>query len=328
MKELIDSVVYCLSAHYLINVTSLYQIFSGADANAFIYKAFADDHKKYFVKVKNESIQNKDIFILDFLQTAGISNLIFPIQTKDGKQVQECDGFSYLVYPYIEGQNGFCVPLNGASWVVLGKTLKQIHELKIPSNLKANIRKEEFSPTYRNIVRTFYKDPKLTMTNDVIASNLYHFLLENELLIQRLVNCAEALAQKASLQPLDFVLCHSDIHAGNILIDKNKTLYIVDWDQPIFAPKERDLMFIGAGVGNVWNDQDDITAFYQGYGLTDISLTLLSYYRFERIVEDIAEYIHELLIYPKETSNKAELFNHFMNMFSPNGVVDIAFSTL
>ena len=30
-------------------------------------------------------------------------------------------------------------------------------------------------------------------------------------------------------------------------------IYIVDWDEPIMAPKERDLMFIGGGVANVWN---------------------------------------------------------------------------
>lgn len=33
---------------------------------------------------------------------------------------------------------------------------------------------------------------------------------------------------------------------------------IVDWDEPIMAPKERDLMFIGGGVANVWNDPSEI----------------------------------------------------------------------
>lgn len=33
---------------------------------------------------------------------------------------------------------------------------------------------------------------------------------------------------------------------GNVLISKNGSIYIVDWDQPVMAPKELDLMFIGA----------------------------------------------------------------------------------
>ncbi len=32
------------------------------------------------------------------------------------------------------------------------------------------------------------------------------------------------------------------------MIDKEEALYIVDWDTLIFAPKERELMFIGAGI--------------------------------------------------------------------------------
>jgi spectinomycin phosphotransferase len=36
--------------------------------------------------------------------------------------------------------------------------------------------------------------------------------------------------------------------AGTLIVDKENALYIVDWDTLIFAPVERDLMFIGAGI--------------------------------------------------------------------------------
>lgn len=48
------------------------------------------------------------------------------------------------------------------------------------------------------------------------------------------------------------------------MIDGNDTLYIVDWDDPIIAPKERDLMFIGGGVANVWNERHEEVSFYRG----------------------------------------------------------------
>jgi hypothetical protein len=41
---------------------------------------------------------------------------------------------------------------------------------------------------------------------------------------------------------------------------------IVDWDDPVLAPRERDLMFVGAGVGGAWNREDESAAFYRGYG--------------------------------------------------------------
>jgi spectinomycin phosphotransferase len=123
------------------------------------------------------------------------------------------------------------------------------------------------------------------------------------------------------------MLCHSDIHGGNVLIDSNDSIYIVDWDDPIMAPKERDLMFIGGGVANVWNKPHEETLFYKGYGTTEVNATILAYYRHERIVEDIAEYGQALLLTSGGGGDRLEMYKHFMWMFELNGVVDIAFKT-
>jgi spectinomycin phosphotransferase len=86
-------------------------------------------------------------------------------------------------------------------------------------------------------------------------------------------------------RPLEPVLCHSDIHAGNLLLTSDGDLYIVDWDNPILALKERDLMFIGGGVAGIWNKAREEALFYQGYGSSDINLIALTYYRYERIIQ-------------------------------------------
>lgn len=123
------------------------------------------------------------------------------------------------------------------------------------------------------------------------------------------------------------MLCHSDIHGGNVLIDGNDIIYMVDWDDPIMAPKERDLMFIGGGVANVWNKSHREGFFYKGYGKTEINMTILAYYRYERIVEDIAEFGQQLLLTSAGGQNRIELYKHFIAQFEPQGVVDIACKT-
>ena len=40
-------------------------------------------------------------------------------------------------------------------------------------------------------------------------------------------------------------------------------LFIVDWGNPIFAPKERDLMFVGMSRASAGAREE--TLFYQGY---------------------------------------------------------------
>jgi len=86
-------------------------------------------------------------------------------------------------------------------------------------------------------------------------------------------------------------------------------------------------MFIGGGVANVWNNLREEDFFYKGYGKTKINMAMLAYYRHERIVEDIAEYGQALLLTPAGGEDRPEMYKQFMDMFEPNGVVDIAFKT-
>jgi len=134
------------------------------------------------------------------------------------------------------------------------------------------------------------------------------FMKKHKAEIHRLVDRAEQLCQKIQYQLPELVLCHADIHGGNVLIDRNDAIYIVDWDSPSMAPKERDLMFIGGGVANVWNNSHEEGLFYKGYGKTEVNLTILAYYRHERIVEDIALYGQQLLLATAEDQDRIKLY--------------------
>ncbi len=93
------------------------------------------------------------------------------------------------------------------------------------------------------------------------------------------------------------------------------------------APKERDLMFIGGGVANVWNKPHEEKFFYEGYGKPAINMAILAYYRHERIVEDIALLGQHLLLTSASDQDRTESYKHLIAQFEPQGVVDIAFKT-
>ena len=136
---------------------------------------------------------------------------------------------------------------------------------------------------------------------------------------------AEQLASELQSQSLDLVLCHSDIHGGNILISNTERLYIVDWDNPVYAPKEHDLMHIGGS--STWNSPRTQELFYQGYGPVKIDQIALSYYRYERIVQDIAEFCKQLLWTSAGGADREQSYGYFTGQFLPGHEVEIARAT-
>lgn len=320
-------IINCLNANYGIQVAALTILPLGADMNASVYKAQTHDQTAYFVKLKRGHHHDIGVQIVELLHDAGIKEIIPPVKTILGQSTQQIEDFTLIVYPFVNGQDGFSSNLTDNQWVKLGSALRQVHEIEVPSSIQNRVRREVYSSKWREVVRSLYTHIEAEPTGDEVALKLLKFMKENISSIHRLVDRAEQLGHKLQDQSHKLVLCHSDIHGGNVLIGENNSIYIVDWDDPIMAPKERDLMFIGGGVANVWNKLHEEKLFYKGYGTTKVNSTILAYYRHERIVEDIAEYGQALLLTSRGGEDRLEMYKHFMWMFEPNGVVDIAFKT-
>jgi spectinomycin phosphotransferase len=66
---------------------------------------------------------------------------------------------------------------------------------------------------------------------------------------------------------------------------------------------------------------------YQGYGQASINLTALTYYRCERIVQDIAVTCEQLSGTSEGGDDRVAMLDQFASQFEPNSVVDIAYAT-
>jgi spectinomycin phosphotransferase len=318
--ELKQSILQNLAQFYGIKTNTLTPIEKGADANALVYRS-----EKFFIKVIKGEHKSVNLDIMELLKASGLQHIIFPIKTLDDKPLQYLEEYTLIVYPFIEGQDGFSQTLTEKQWQILGSELRKLHEIKVPNSFQKQLRHETYSAKFRDDVTALYKRIDTITATDNVAVEFIASLKKNAETIHRLITRAEELAQVLKDTPVQFVLCHTDIHGGNVLINKNNSIYIVDWDSPMMAPKERDLMFIGGGVANVWNKPEEEAFFYKGYGHTEINKDILTYYRHERIVQDISEFAECILFSKSSNASKLENYNHFKAMFAPNGVVDIAF---
>ncbi len=245
--------------------------------------------------------------------------------TTTGRLWAEIDAFKMILYPFVEGRNGYEVEMSANNWRVFGAALRRIHDADLPPALLERVRCETFSGQWRENVKRSLVSVEDGVWVDPVAAKLAEFLGSRRADVLILVERAERLARLLQAQIPPTILCHSDIHAGNLLLDANGALYIVDWDDPILAPKERDLMFIGGAQGfRGCSAQEEETLFYRGYGQTEIDPCALAYYRYERIIQDIAVYCEQLLLSDEGGSDREQSLHYLMSNFQPNGTIEMA----
>jgi spectinomycin phosphotransferase len=321
-----DKIVACLQAEYGLHVFQVTFLPLGADLNTAVYRAVAEDETTYFVKLRKGVFDEISVALPKFLSDQGLAQIITPIPAKTGQLWVSLDDYKLILYPFIEGRNGYEVDLSDRHWKDLGTALKRIHTTVLPPKIKGRIRQETYSPQWRETVKMFLERFGDDVLDDPIAVELASFLKPRRIEILDIVRRAERYAQALQDQPPDFVLCHSDIHAGNILVDTHDTFYIVDWDDPILAPKERDLMFVGGGQGfRGHTAQEEETLFYQAYGQVQINPIALPYYRYERIIQDIAIFCEQIFLTNEGGEDRAQALRYLKSNFLPNNTIEIAY---
>lgn len=300
----------------------------GADLNTAVYRIVTDDGMAYFLKLRSGVFDETSVALPRFLSDQGIEQVLAPLASKTGQLWSDLDPFTVILYPFVDGKDAYEVVLSDRQWGEFGSALKRIHTVEAPPELIRRIRRETFSPHWREIVKTFLLRAEKDVFDDLVAANCAALLKAKRNEILDLVRRAEWLARQLQTRTPEFILCHSDIHAGNILVDVNGALLIVDWDDPILAPKERDLMFIGGGQGFTGRTpQEEETLFYRGYGQTAIDPIALAYYRYERIVQDIAVYCEQLLLTGEGGEDRVQSLKYLASNFLPNGTIAIAYQS-
>jgi spectinomycin phosphotransferase len=321
------AIISCVRDSYGLPIRQATFLPIGADSAAAVYRLDATDGTAYFLKLRRGTFYGTAVAVAAFLHEHGAPAVMAPLATIDGARWTSGHGFAWILYPFFTGTNGFAAPLSNAQWIALGKSLRAVHALALPAALAARIPREEYSPHWRDDVVAFDQQVEADRFADPIAARLAAFWRTKRQEIHAMVERAGELGETLRTRALPFALCHTDLHAGNVLLGADDALAIVDWDDPLLAPKERDLMFIGGGVGAIWDSAREEALFYQGYGPVEIDPVALAYYRNERIVADLAAYGAQILGAQGSMEDRDHGLRKVIGAFQPNRVVEIAHRT-
>lgn len=319
-----DIISLCVGEHFGLRISGVAFLPLGADVNSAVYRLTADDGTLYFLKLRRGDFDEVAVAVPAYLHARSIPAVMAPLATTSRHLWVHAHGFDWMVYPFFEGQNGFEVALSQSQWIALGQSMRAVHSTILPPELAVRVPREDFAPRWRTIVKEFDTQVAQHPFADPLAARLAAFWIARRATIHAIVERAEQLAGVLQQQTPELVICHSDLHAWNVLLSAHGDLAIVDWDNPILAPKERDLMFIGAGIGNIWNDPQEAGWFYQGYGSTAIDSVGIAYYRYERIVADLAAYGAQIFGSQGSTADREEGLGQIIGQFEPNSVVEVA----
>jgi spectinomycin phosphotransferase len=88
------------------------------------------------------------------------------------------------------------------------------------------------------------------------------------------------------------VVCHTDLHGGNLRQDDQGNLYLLDWENAMIAPQEHDMIFF-TGDAETW---DTFWQIYRGhFDLISLDSDTLAFYFYRRGLEDVAGLVFRIM---------------------------------
>lgn len=321
-----SSILECLHAHYGLQLASIGFLPLGADLNTAVYRVENQDGAAYFCKLRGGEFSPALVAVPNYLHDQGLHKVIPALHTHSGALWADLPPYKVFLYPYVDGQDGFDRPLRDPQWAEFGVALRQFHETHFPASVTQGLPREGFSPLWRDTVRAFLGRIREQEYTEPVAAEMAAFLRREEKATRELVTRSERLASLLRQSTPDFILCHADIHAWNLLVVDANTFYMVDWDTLIFAPKERDLMFVGSGLGGREHPpQVEEDLFYRGYGVTQINPVAIAYYRYERIVEDLGVYCEQIFLSDEGGEDRPQALLELQSNYQPGGTIELAY---
>lgn len=278
-----DQLRSCLQEQYGLTLITLEFLPLGLDSRAGVYRLVSMDGIAYLLKVRSGSLYEPGCLVARYLSDQGIHSVVAPVLTRSRALWTQVEDWTVCLYPFIDGDTNW-TGMTDEHWQQVGAIFKRVHQITLPFDGFKSLRKETLDPTqYASQVRDIecqyidkYRDSSIS------AQALSTSWMTHQSTIHTVVAALEKLAPMLQRQAGPFVLCHADLHPANLLRNQAGQVFVIDWDEVMLAPKERDFIYAITD-----QTQPSSSPFFHGYGQVEIDWIALTYYRWERIIQDL-----------------------------------------
>ncbi|AYF30283.1 aminoglycoside phosphotransferase [Micromonospora tulbaghiae] len=276
-----------VAAAWSVHVTELAFMPVGLDGHAWAYRVETSDGRRCFLKVRRGDFAPAAVLLPRFLRAQGLRQVVAPLDLPEGGAGRGFGDYRLLLYPFHDGGSLWGRGLTDCQWIEYGEFLGRLHRVTPSAEVTAVLPAETYRSSAGERLRTLGGQ---AATSEVLDD----FWDRYGAALHRLAETVDELASRVTRGR--HVICHADIHPGNLIADGDGPLHVVDWDAPILAPRERDLMFVySADFGDHPINGRRAELFREGYGALEPDPVLLSYYRSERRLDDVAVFLGSIL---------------------------------
>ena len=324
----LGAIAACLAANYGVCVASMAYLPIGYDYAAFVYRVVAEDGAVWFLKIRSGPVFEPGLAVPAALTEAGVPNVLAPLRTRAGDLWCRLGDFAAILYPFVPGENAMDAGLDDGQWRTFGATLRAVHDSGLHGRFRDRLAAETFALPSAAVAR----EVGAVVEAGGFAGAAARFAAawrDHAARIEWVLARAGALGRELAARSWDPVLCHADIHAANLLVGADGRIYLVDWDGPKIAPRERDLLFVvGSTIARVVEPREE-ALFFAGYGPVAVDPVCLAFYRYERVIEDIGEFGKTILLDPTLSEDaRAAAAELAIGNLAPGGPIEAAETVL
>jgi spectinomycin phosphotransferase len=271
-----------------INVISLTLVPRWGTVRAYVVES--SKHTNFFLKIySDDSIPDSAFrFAHDLYAKAGITNITHPVATSNGQMRTQLGDFLIALFDLVSGTTAEQHKLTERQLERLGELLAKIHQSKTIIG-EYSVRERFEIPFRDRLVAIFNDMSKISCNSTKYKAQLKFFLEPHRKKFMEELETLGELQRKVRRKNLEFVNCHGEPSPGNVLSSNSGEVYLLDWDDPIFAPKEKDLLFF----------KDNVEPVMKGYSLfsknTNIDQDVMEFYGHLWNLGEIVDYGSKIL---------------------------------
>ncbi|HEY3115996.1 MAG TPA: aminoglycoside phosphotransferase family protein, partial [Chloroflexota bacterium] len=227
----------CLQEQYGLIPATIDFLPIGRDLNAGVYRVLSENGTPYLLKIKSGEFYAASCVVPRYLYDQGIASVVAALPTKTKGFWARVGEWTVLVYPYLEGVTGWTA-MSEEHWKVTGAIVRRIHAVVLPTSGLDDLRRETFDPSgYARSIESL--ETHLATSEDGGRKSeraLRRSWATHRPTIRALLTSLDKLAGVLRSQTRPHVICHADLHPGNLLRDRAGHVFVVDWDDVMLAP--------------------------------------------------------------------------------------------